>query len=142
MGRLLWDDFGFEGPPVRGSINGVSAPVNTNFKETPNTKPGSRHRFSDRTRDWAKYGLSLVYDVSFHIPISKMEQSSKFRTGTFLKSLCEKYGLGMKIYANRLVIWDYDSYFMKPVIAELTPQQVSKWSYRKTPCREFIRELR
>ena len=58
--------------------------------------------------------------------------ASRQPDSTFLKSLCEKYGLGMKIYANRLVIWDYDSYFMKPVIAELTPQQVSKWSYQST----------
>lgn len=131
-GTFIVDDFGFEGPPVRGSINGVSAPVNTNFKETPNTKTWESASVSLIAQEIAaKYGLSLVYDVSFHIPISKMEQSRQ-PDSTFLKSLCEKYGLGMKIYANRLVIWDYDSYFMKPVIAELTPQQVSKWSYQST----------
>ena len=57
-GTFIVDDFGFEGPPVRGSINGVSAPVNTNFKETPNTKTWESASVSlDRTRDCSKIRL-------------------------------------------------------------------------------------
>lgn len=131
-GSFVVDDFSFEAPPVRGSINGVSAPVNTNFKETPNTKTWEAVSVRLVAEEIAaRYGMALAYDVSFDIPISKMEQS-KQPDSTFLKNLCEKYGLGMKVYANRLVIWDYGTYFEKEPGIELTPEQVSRWSYQNT----------
>ena len=76
------------------------------------------------------YGLTLYYDAS-DIPISKMEQS-KQTDSDFLLKLCEKYGLGLKIYSNRIVIWDYKRYYAQDTVLTIHPQDVSKWQFRST----------
>ena len=131
-GSFVVDDFGFSGPPVEGSINGVSAPVNSSFKESENTKTWAQATLQLIAAEIAgKYGLALVYEVSKEIQISKTEQSGQ-TDSTFLKNLCEKYGLGIKVYANRLVIWDYRDYFARATVMTLKPKQVTKWSYKST----------
>ena len=130
-GSFVVDDFSFSAPPLTGSINGVSAPVNTNFKESGNSRTWEAATVQVIAAELAgKYGLEIVYDAD-EIPVAKTEQNEQ-TDGEFLKSLCEKYGLGLKVYANRLVIWDYRQYYSKPAIMTLTPSMVSNWSYRST----------
>lgn len=130
-GDFVVDDFSFSSPPLSGSINGVSAPVNTSFKETMNTRTWEAATISLIASEIAsKYGLTSIYDAP-EIQVVKTEQSNQ-ADSDFIKSLCQKYGLGMKVYANRLVIWDYKTYFKKRPVIVLTPQMVSKWSYRKS----------
>ena len=130
-GSFIVDDFSFEGPPLIGSINGVSAPVNSSFKEAENTKTWQEASFSLVATEVAwKYGLSLVYEAD-DIPIKKMEQS-KQTDSEFIKALCDKYGLGLKVYSNRLIIWDYRRYYRQAPVATLKQKDVSKWKYRST----------
>lgn len=131
-GAFVVDDFDFAGPPIKGNINGVSAPVNSSFKESENTKTWAQATLQLIAGEIAaRYGLALVYDVRKEIQISKTEQSQQ-TDSDFIKRLCGKYGLGIKVYANRLVIWDYLDYFAKPPVMTITPDQVSKWSYKST----------
>lgn len=131
-GSFIVDDYDFSAPPLMGNINGVSAPVNTSFKETENTKTWTAATLQLIAAELAgKYGLTLVYDVTADIQIAKMEQSNQ-ADSSFLKSLCQKYGLGMKVYMDRLVIWDYKKYFSKTPVMKLSPSMVSKWNYKST----------
>lgn len=130
-GSFVVDDFLFSAPPLTGNINGVSAPVNTSFKESDNSRTWEAATIQIIAAELAgKYGLEIVYDAG-EIPISKTEQNEQ-TDSEFLKTLCEKYGLGLKVYANRLVIWDYRQYYSKPAIMTLTPSMVTKWDYRST----------
>lgn len=130
-GAFVVDDFEFSSPPDKGSINGVSSPVETSFKETENTKTWEAATVQLIAAEIAgKYGLTLVYEAG-DIPIAKTEQDKK-TDSDFLRSVCEKYGLGMKVYHNRLVIWDYPAYFAKTPVLTITPDMCSKWSYRST----------
>lgn len=130
-GTFVVDDFSFQAPPLCGSINGVSAPVNSCFKETINTKTWKDATVRLIAAELAsKYSLSLVYEAS-EIPIAKIEQSQQ-ADSEFLKKICEKYGLGFKVYTNRLVIWDYRNYYTQTPTITLTPKDVSKWSYHST----------
>ena len=62
-GSFVVDDFSFSAPPLKGSINGVSAPVDTSFKETPNTRTWEAATVQLIAQELAnKYGLQLVYD--------------------------------------------------------------------------------
>ena len=131
-GSFVVDDFSFTGPPAEGSINGVSAPVSTSFKESDNTKTWTHTNLRVIASEIAgKYGLELRYDIKKDIPIAKIEQSRQ-TDADFLRQLCQKYGLGIKVYSNRLVIWDYREYFALPPTIVLTPDQVSKWTYKST----------
>lgn len=130
-GSFVVDDFSFSAPPLTGNINGVSAPVNTSFKESDNSRTWEAATIQVIAAELAgKYGLELVYDAG-EIQVAKAEQNEQ-PDSEFLKSLCDKYGLGLKVYANRLVIWDYKRYYSKPATMTLTPNMVSKWDYKST----------
>lgn len=76
-GDFIVDDYSFNGPPLTGSINGVSSPVQTSFKETQKSKTWESATVQLIAAEIAgNYGLTLYYDAS-DIPISKMEQSKQ-----------------------------------------------------------------
>lgn len=130
-GSFIVDDFGFSSPPARGSINGVSAPVDTGFKGTENTKTWEAATVQLIAAEIAgKYGLELVYEAK-DISVAKTEQDKK-ADSDFLRSICEKYGLGLKVFYNRLVIWDYSVYSAQTPVITITPDMCSKWSYRSS----------
>lgn len=132
FGDFIVDDFSFSCPPLSCQINGVSAPVNTDFKETKQTKIWEAATVRIIVQEIAgKYGMQMYYDATIDITIAKIEQNEQ-TDSDFLSKLCEKYGLGMKIYSSRLVIWDFHEYFMKPSIATVTQNDISKWSYKST----------
>ena len=104
-GVFLVDDYSFSCPPFSCTINGVSAPVDTSFKESENTKTWENATVRLIANEIAsKYNLKLIFEVGEDITVSKTEQD-KQADSEFLKNLCEKYGLGIKVYSNRLVIW-------------------------------------
>lgn len=131
-GTFLVDDFSFSAPPFVCTINGVSAPVNTCFKETENTKTWEAATVRLIAGEIAgKYGLELVYESNEEIQVVKTEQD-KQADSDFLKSICEKYGMGLKVYSNKLVIWDLKQYFERIPVFTIQPEMVSKWSYNST----------
>ena len=77
-----------------------------------------------------KYGLTLVYDAD-DIQVKKMEQSGQ-PDSEFLSALCKKYGLGIKVYSNRFVIWDYKRYYQQAPVMTLCQKDVSRWEYKST----------
>lgn len=131
-GDFIVDDFTFSAPPVKCQINGVSSPVSTDFKETKNTKTWQAATVRIIAQEIAaKYGLELKYETSADVGIEKMEQDDQ-TDSDFLSRLCEKYGLGIKVYDSRLVIWNFKEYFARPAVMAITPDMVSKWSYKST----------
>lgn len=131
-GTFLVDDFSFSSPPFICTINGVSAPVNTCFKETENTKTWEAATVRLIAGEIAeKYGLELVYESAEEIKVAKAEQD-KQPDSEFLRSICEKYGMGLKVYSNKLVIWDLKQYFEKTPAFTIQPEMLSKWSYNST----------
>ncbi len=130
-GSFVVDDFTFGGPPLRASIDGVSAPVDSCFKEKGNTKTWENATVQLIAGEIAaKYGLLLVYEAD-DIQIEKTEQSDQ-PDSEFLKKMCEKYGLGYKVYLKKLVIWDYRRYFTQAPILTLSPDTVNDWKYHST----------
>lgn len=131
-GSFIVDDFNFSCPPLTGNINGVSAPVDSGFKETENTRTWEAATLKLVASEIAgKYGLTLFYEASGDIQIAKTEQE-KQTDSDFLKKLCEKYGLGLKVYSKRLVLWDFKEYSAKAPVTILTPSMVTKWNYKST----------
>lgn len=130
-GSFIVDDFSFGSPPLTGSINGVSSPVNSGFKGTENTRTWEAATIQVIAAELAgKYGLTLVYDAD-DIQVKKMEQSGQ-PDSEFLSALCKKYGLGIKVYSNRFVIWDYKRYYQQAPVMTLRQKDVSRWEYKST----------
>ncbi len=131
-GNFHIDEFTFSSMPAICQLNGVSSPVESNFKETENTKTWENiNLFMIAKEISEKYNLLLIYDTQKEITISKIEQNGQ-TDSSFLKDLCQKYGFGMKIYSEKLIIWNYKEYKERASILTITPNMVSKWNYKSS----------
>lgn len=131
-GNFHIDEFTFSSMPAICQLNGVSSPVESNFKETENTKTWENiNLFMIAKEISEKYNLLLIYDTQKEITISKIEQNGQ-TDSSFLKDLCQKYGFGMKIYSEKLIIWNYKEYKERTSILTITPNMVSKWNYKSS----------
>ena len=50
-----------------------------------------------------------------------------------MKDLCQKYGFGMKIYSEKLIIWNYKEYKNRSSVLSITPDMVAKWNIKYFP---------
>lgn len=132
-GDFVVDDFTLTGPANECQINGVSAPVMTEFKESKHTKTWEKVTVRQIAAEIAqKYGMSLNYDTGLDITVDRQEQNNAIDS-SFLKEICDKYGLGIKIYASKLIIWSREEYDSRPVIFTIDPTLLTgKWSFRSS----------
>lgn len=130
-GEFLVDDFEFSGPPDKLIINGISSPINTDFKENRCSKTWKDVTLRQVGEEIAgKYGMTLCFEGK-DIKISKMEQSRQ-PDAEFLKQLAEKYGFALKVYSGRLVLFEWEGYEGKPSKGIIKKDQVRRWQYHSS----------
>ncbi len=132
-GRMVLDDLSFSGAPSVCTIGAVSMPAKGEFKNTKRTKTYKNVTVKEIARKIAnRAGIALHYSAP-HIPIKEIEQS-KTSDSEFLVSICNDYGLGIKIYNGKIVIFDEESYEKKKPVAVLNrlKKNVINWSWNTT----------
>lgn len=137
-GTFVLDDISFSGRPVQCTLKGVSIPAMEDFKALPNTATWEKTTIQDIASQIAgKAGVSLYYDAD-PVRIAEIEQCRQ-PDSAFLYSLCEKYGLSMKVYNHKIVIFDTVKYEEKDPVAELAEggdgineTGLLSWSYNTT----------
>ncbi len=130
-GEFMVDDYSFSGPPDTITMNGISAPLNLDFKETKRSKTWKEVTLSQIGAEVAgKYGLELLFDGS-DIPILKTEQSQQ-TDAEFLKRTAEKYGFGLKLYSGKIVLFEYAKYEAADAKITIKKEEIRKWSYKST----------
>lgn len=130
-GDFLVDDFEFSGPPDKLVINGISSPINTDFKENRRSKTWKDVTLRQVGEEVAgRYGMTLFFEGE-DIKISKMEQSRQ-SDAEFLKQLAEKYGFALKIYSGRLILFAWESYEAKPSKGVIRKDQIRRWQYHSS----------
>ena len=132
-GSFVLDDFSFVGWPVTGSISGVSVPADSSFRATQRTRTSEMVTVQEIGKEIAaRVGVSLVWDVEgAPFKITSIEQS-KQTDCDFLMSLCQTYGLAMKIYAQKIVIYDREAYKKKEPAVTIMESIIESWSWKKT----------
>ncbi len=129
-GEFVVDSYRIQAPPQKIDIEGVSSPVNRDFKETERTQTWEKVTIRQIASEVAgRYGLDLVYDTAQDITLEREEQNGK-TDSVYLKGLCNQYGLGIKVYASQLVIWSYEEYESRAPAAAIWPKMTRKWSYK------------
>lgn len=130
-GSFILDDFSFNGRPMAGSIGAVSIPANTGFKSTKKSKTWEDVTIEQiAEKIAAAAGLKLYYSAP-SVKLDEVEQSTE-PDSSFLYSLCEKYGLAMKVYNNKIVIFDEAAYEQKQRITTIDEKDMSDWRYNST----------
>lgn len=130
-GRFVLDDISFTGRPLTCTIGGVSIPAMDDFKSLPRTQTWEKATLQKIATEVAKRaGISLVFD-SADIQIAEMEQNRQ-TDSAFLSELCEKYGLGIKVYNHKIVIFDWVQYEAKKPVRTFQETDLISWDYNTT----------
>lgn len=135
-GSFTIDQCDFSGRPLNATIGALSIPATESFKTTERNKTWTNITIEAIAKEIAqRAGISLSYDAPT-VLISQIEQSGQ-TDSDFLYSLCQTYGLAMKVYYNKLVIFDEASYENKKSVATIYESDMKTWSYKSSLTRSY-----
>ena len=128
-GSFVIDDFSFSGTPIRLKLEALAVPATSCFKETQRTKTYENTTLENIGKEVAKRaGIKLYYEAP-KVSIEKVEQSEKDDC-SFYNELVKKYGFAMKIYKNKIVVFNEVNYEKKKSVATLTEASIEpNWSW-------------
>ncbi len=131
-GFFIVDVFSFAGNPVTGTISAVSSPADGGFMTTERSATWESVTIQEVAKEKAATaGIELVWDVEgFDFILNYLEQSNQ-TDSAFLCGLCTTYGLAMKIYAQKIVIYEREAYKAKDPVQTIDAAQLS-WSIEKS----------
>lgn len=130
-GELEIDDVSMAGPPAGCTIGAVSIPRSVAFNEEEHTKNWEDVTVQEVAREMAdRAGISLFYEAD-DIFIHALEQD-KQTDCKFLYSVCEKYGLAMKVFAEKIIIFDEVRYEQAPPVDTLNFEDFKQYNYKST----------
>lgn len=130
-GNLEVDDISFSGRPFLCKIGAVSTPQNSAFNAERKTKTWEYTTLQLIGEEIAqRAGITLFYDAN-PIDIESIEQNARTDCD-FLYSLCEEYALAMKVFTNKIVIFDEERYENAEAKIIIHEKDVGSWSYNTT----------
>lgn len=130
-GKFCCDDITYTGPQLTCEIGGVSVPEGQAFRSTERTYTWERVTIEEMARKIGKrYGLAVHYDAK-KINIKSMEQKGK-NDCDFLNGVCNDYGLYIKVYYGKIIIYDVDAYEEKKAVRTFSINDFGGWSYNTT----------
>jgi phage protein D len=131
-GTFLVDDVGYSGRPQAMDLGAVSTPSNTDFmtvNKSRTWKAATLKKIAQTIADTA--GVSLYFDSTTNPTIKYIEQSETPDV-SFLYDLCAKYGLAMKVYNQKIVIFSEAAYEVKSAKMAIEESDLISWSAKNT----------
>lgn len=130
-GTFLLDNVSFSGRPLQCVLDAVSVPINIDFKSKKKTVTWQSSTLKDIAQKIAgSAGVKLYYSGA-SIKISELEQSNE-TDSSFLYALCEKYGFSMKVYNNKIIIFDTAEAEKQDTVLDLSESDILSWNYDTT----------
>ena len=130
-GNFVVDDVSFSGRPLSCVLGVVSVPTDDSFKTLAKIKTWEKTTIKDIAAEVAgAANVALVYDAAA-IQIQEIEQNN-LTDSAFLYALCEKYGLGMKVYNHKIVIFDGVAYEEKGSVGTISETDCITWKANET----------
>lgn len=131
-GEFILDDVSASGPPTSLSIGAVSAPAEDGFSQTKTSQTWEGVTVRQIAASVAlRNGLKLEYDCPTEITIAAVEQN-KSADSDFITKLCDEYGLCVKIYSSKIVIFDLAEYEKKEAVGVIHKGDTANWSFSTT----------
>ncbi len=125
------DDMSFSGRPLRCEMGAVSIPRDEPFNTQLRTKTWEGITVRQIAQEIAgRAGVELYYEAE-EIPVEIIEQNEETDC-KFLYSICGDYGLAMKVYANKVIIFDEEIYEGRASVRSIDEEDMAGWSYNST----------
>ena len=129
-GQFDIDSFKATGFPSVVNLSGISIPIQSDFNVTAKNKNYSSTTVKSILAEiCADAGIELVYEASDY-SIEETEQSGSTDMA-FAFDLCSDHNLAMKIYNNKLVIYDQTDYEKKDAAYTIDFSAMQKYSYSR-----------
>lgn len=113
-GLFVVDDVNYTDTPTTLQLGGVSKPSDSNFSEADRKvtwKNTSIKRIGQTIA--ARYGLGFTYDAEdYDIECDEQDGADS----SYYNTLCQNYGLVLKVYARRLWVYDREAYKAKRAV--------------------------
>lgn len=104
-GAFILDSIQFSGNPLSCTFGGLAIPEDQSFKTRQRTKTWENIGLAQITGEIAgRYGLGSIFQGEDFL-IEALEQTDR-TDSDFLFSTVKEYGLKMKVYNNRIIIFD------------------------------------
>ena len=130
-GNFQVDDVSMGGPPAGCNIGAVSIPRKEAFNEEERTKNWEEVTVREIAAEIAgRAGIELYYEAD-EIPVRALEQD-KQTDCKFLYAVCEKYGLAMKVFGEKIIIFDEARYEAAPPVVSLKFEDFARYTYNST----------
>lgn len=125
------DDISYSGRPFLCKIGAASIPQNSAFHAEKRTKTWENATVQIIATEIAQTaGIELFYDAE---PVEVVSSEQNEQTDCeFLYSLCEEYGLAMKVFANKIIIFDEERYEQAEAPTNLYEKDMISWTYNTT----------
>lgn len=108
-GAFMVDSLKYSGWPEKLDLSAISVPIGTDFNVKEKSKSWESTTVMTILSDIAAAaGIELVFDAQDH-GVDSMSQSGK-TDSSFAKDLCREYDLAIKLYNNKLVVYDQAVY--------------------------------
>ena len=132
-GFFILDNYSFSWWPMTGTISAVSVPADSAFRATQRTKTWEKATLQAIGNEIAaRAGITLTWDVEGEpITVESVEQSEQTDC-EFYMSLCEEYGLSMKVYAQKIVVYDREQYKERDVAGTIRESEIESGSWNTT----------
>ena len=128
-GKFLVDDFSFKGGPIRLDLEGLALPAASGFKATERTETYESTTLKEIGQIVAARAKVALHYEAGAVSIEKVEQNNQTDCA-FFGSLVEKYGYALKIYNDKLVVFDEGKYEAKAPECTLTEKDFEPgWSW-------------
>ena len=114
------------------SISAISTPLDSSFTTTQRTKTWENVTIKEIGTEIAgRAGIALAWDVEGDPFTIKSVEQSEQTDCEFYMNLCNTYGLAMKVYAQKIVVYDREAYKKKGAAAVLSPSSMKSWSWQQ-----------
>jgi len=130
-GTFMVDEIQFSGRPRTLTLGALSIPMQEGFSATEKTKTWEKVTVQEVAKQIAiSAGISLYYECD-SIMIDEMEQS-KVTDMKFLYDLCQDYGISMKVYNNKMILFDEKKFEKKASICTFVESDFISWGGNTT----------
>jgi hypothetical protein len=122
-GTFTVDSLSYTGFPGRLKLSGISTPTDSNFNVKQKNRTWEKTTVKTILGDIAgAAGIGLVFDAE-DINVDSAKQTGKTDL-SFAYSLCSDYGLALKLYNEKMVIYDQTEYEKKEPLYTVNRSQL------------------
>lgn len=122
-GTFMVDSLKYSGFPETLQLSAISTPIDSNFNVKQKNKTWNKTTVRTVLNDIAvAAGITLIYDAE-DIGVESVNQNGKTDL-SFAYSMCSEYGLSVKLYNNKMVVYDQMAYEKKEPAYTITHEQL------------------